>query len=89
MRSTTTKYRVEYTSATWHMSPTCWLISSRDQRHADGRPTETNLRRHVEALEASTRPGGANAHLGALNIRTARLVDQDTGETIARYEVTR
>lgn len=83
--STMSKYRVEYRVRGSHWTPASWLVSSRDQRHADGRPTDENLRRHVEAIEASTRPGGVNAHLGATVILSAKLINQHTDETVAAY----
>lgn len=94
-RSYTSKYRVEYRlvlsvgsdgrqrGVSW--TPASWIVSSRDQRKADGKPTAENLRRHVESIEQSTRPGGVNEHLGSTTIRSAKLVNQDTGETVATY----
>jgi hypothetical protein len=38
-----------------------------------GRPTDANLKLYVERFEASTQPGGANAHLGPTKVRAARI----------------
>lgn len=43
-------------------------------RRTYGRPTPHNLAVHVKAFEASTLPGGANAHLGATRVSMARIV---------------
>ena len=51
-----------------------------------GKPTVANLRREVEAFEASTQLGGVNAHLGPIKVRAAEIIHQKSGETVARLE---
>lgn len=39
-----------------------------------GRPTVANLARYVADFEASTLPGGVNAHLGPTRVVAARIL---------------
>jgi hypothetical protein len=81
-KTTTTKYqiRIEVKSGPGHM-PMSWNCKR------DGRPTEANLRRWVESYEASTRPGGVNAHLGPETITRARILLNDgSGKLVAEYK---
>lgn len=63
----------------WGSTPYGW-----DSKR-EGRPSDATLARHVAAFEASTRQGGANAHLGAATVLRARVVRQSTGETVGVY----
>lgn len=79
-RSTTPTYRLHLTVAgRFTYSPQAW------NSKAYGRPSATTLATQVAAFEASTRPGGCNAHLGAETVLRARVVHQFTGETVATY----
>ncbi len=55
---------------------------------ADGPLTEAGLRAFCERFEASTAPGGVNAHLGRTRILNAVLMDQKLGRRIAGYVAT-
>lgn len=87
-RSVTPAYVVEYeTTGARGFSPICWRVTSSSQIKADGRPTTANLRRHVEAYNASFQPGGVNEHVGA-RIVAAKLVRNDgSHEVVATYRV--
>jgi hypothetical protein len=53
----------------------------------DGRPTAANLQKFVESFEASTRPGGVNAHLGATTVTKAMIMLNDgSRKLVAEYE---
>jgi hypothetical protein len=52
---------------------------------ADGPLTEAGLRAFCERFEASTAPGGVNAHLGQTRILSAALVDQRKAAVLATY----
>jgi hypothetical protein len=70
-------------------TPAPWNVRSQPNRPGYGRPTDANLAAYVARFEASTRPGGVNAHLGAETVRRAwvrRNGAWGTGETVARYE---
>lgn len=51
-----------------------------------GKPTDLNLAAHVAVFEASTAPGGVNAHIGATKVVSAQIVRQSTNETLASYK---
>lgn len=77
--STTPTYRLHLTTTSrFSYSPQAWNVK------AYGRPTDTTLATQVAAFEESTRTG-VNSHLGAETVRTARVVRQSTGETVATY----
>lgn len=67
-RSTTPTYRVEY-----KVDRGFWTTAAWPTKFA-GRPSGANLAKHVAVTEASTQPGGCNAHLGATKILAARIV---------------
>lgn len=52
-----------------------------------GRPTDRNLAKWVEGFEASTRPGGCNAHLRPTVVWSA-VVTRNNGsnEVVAEYK---
>ena len=73
-RILTPRYRVEYLmgpGSPCALTPAAW-----NTMH--GRPTPTNLTRHLRALVASFGPGGANRHVvdqfGSPRLTGARLV---------------
>lgn len=69
-----------------HWGPGEWRARRQGVIPADGKPSEENLKRHVEHYEQSTREGGPNAHLGKTVILSARIVDQQTGMVVAEYK---
>jgi hypothetical protein len=76
----TTAYVVEIDTPGYRYTPAPWRT-----RQA-GRPTTANLAAHVEAFEASTEPGGCNAHLGATRVTSARIRrNQLRGVVVASY----
>jgi hypothetical protein len=91
-RSTTPRYVVAirasssgktYTRSTWQVR------AGNGRTRGDGKPSRENLTKWVRTLEASMRPGGVNAHLGADTIHAASVIDQTTGETVAMYHYLR
>ena len=50
-----------------------------------GRPTDASLAEYVRQFEASTEPGGVNAHLGREFVTSAYVKRQRTGERVATY----
>lgn len=79
-RTITPRYRVELRVPGFHFTPAGW-----DGKHC-GRPSDASLRAYVLAFEASTQPGGINAHLGPTTIERARVVRQSDDTIVARYE---
>jgi hypothetical protein len=71
MRDTTTKYQVRLKVSGYGFPPMSWNCKR------DGRPTAANLKKFVESFEASTRKGGANAHLGATTVSRAAICLND------------
>jgi len=86
-RSTTPKYRVEVVpaDASLRLTPSAWRVGKDRQIPGNGKPTLSNLTNYINALEASTLPGGSNAHLGFMPIAEARIVDQFTGQLMAHW----
>lgn len=78
-RVVTPAYRIEFRVAGAHWTPSAW------NGKRDGRPTDAKLADHVAALEASTRPGGVNEHLGETVVFSARVVRQSNDEVVASY----
>ena len=74
----TPAFVVEYRTVGGGITEYCWRSRAIGQVPADGRPTEKNLRRHVEGLAASFQPGEANDHVGkaypSMRILGANLV---------------
>jgi hypothetical protein len=79
MRDTTPTYVVMIHVPGVRYTPAAWNC------RRDGRPTEANLRKYVESFEASTRPGGANAHLGEETVAFARLMRNDGSREVVAY----
>lgn len=87
MRDTTPTYVVRIFDGRYGYTPSAWRVTSKTQVRADGRPTADNLKRYVESFEASTRPGGANAHLGETKILRATITRNFPGaQPVATYE---
>lgn len=79
-RSVKSKYAVRMTVAGFGITPACW------NSQQAGRPTAENLRRYVAAFEASTEPGGCNAHLGVTKVLEADIRENEfMGAVVARY----
>lgn len=78
-RTVTPTYRLDFTVNDWYITPQGW-----DGRRY-GRPTNQSLRRWIADFEASTQPGGANAHLGPLTVRSAWVTRQATHERMADF----
>jgi hypothetical protein len=85
MRDTTPTYVVQISDGVHYYTASAWRVTSRTQVRADGRPTTANLKRYVESFEASTRPGGVNAHLGETTVKRARINHNITGTLVAEY----
>jgi hypothetical protein len=87
-RDRTSKYAVTLTAPGYAFTPSLWLV------RRDGRPTDANLARYVASFEASTGPGGPNAHLGAQQMTSATVrvisavirLNQAGGSVVARYQ---
>lgn len=67
-------------------TPGEWRVRARRSVPGMGTPNAVNLKAHVAFVEASTQPGGVNAHLGATKILSAKIVDQWSGETVATFQ---
>jgi hypothetical protein len=78
-RSITPTYRIEFRLAGSYWTPSGWNVKR------DGRPTDERLAQYVADLEASTREGGVNAHLGEQVVLSAKVVRQSSGEIVASY----
>ena len=52
---------------------------------AHGTPNAKNLAAYVAKFEASTAPGGVNAHLGVTKVLSAKIVRQADHEILATY----
>jgi hypothetical protein len=75
-RITTPKYAVEFFEVHTASGPTHWTPMGWNSKQA-GRPTPANLAKFIDGYEASTRPGGVNAHIGPTVIGEARIVRND------------
>jgi hypothetical protein len=86
--SRTVRFTVHYSVDHGVWTPGEWRMRPRfnGQAPAHGQATPENLKKHVEHVEASTQPGGVNAHIGVTKILSARIVDNFTGETLATYK---
>ncbi len=79
MTSRTPAYRVHLHVKGVHYTPAAW-----NSKHS-GRPSDAALAAYVESFEASTRPGGVNAHLGPETVLSAKVIRQATGDVVATY----
>ncbi len=68
-----------------YCTPAEWRTKARVNAPAHGKPTDANLKLYVEMFEASTQPGGCNAHLGATVVFSAKITDHRSGVTKATY----
>lgn len=86
-KSRAVTYRLEIRVASGaRYTPMEWRV--RDSRTAGrgcGKPTSENVGRWVAGFEESMRTG-PNRHLGADTVTFARIIDQRTGEVVARWE---
>lgn len=80
------RFIVQYTVGRGFWTPSEWRVRARGVVPGMGRPTLVNLKKQVTLAEASTQPGGVNAHLGITKITSAKIIDQDSGETLATYQ---
>lgn len=68
-------------------TPCEWRTRSKPNAPSHGQPNAENLKAWVARFEASTQPGGPNAHLGAQKVASAFIRDQRSGEIVATYGV--
>lgn len=83
-RSISSTHRVEVTG--W--SASCWNTKDRPAYRitADGPATDAGLAAWMDRYLASTQPGGCNEHLAKFTRpRSARIVNQNTGEVVATW----
>lgn len=62
--TSTPKYVVRVDVLGFYCTPMEWRVRAKFGAAGYGAPTAANLRKFVEASNASTEPGGVNAHLG-------------------------
>lgn len=79
MSTPTFRIETRYVGGRFSTTPEAWPT-----KHL-GRPTPYALGQWVALTEQSTKPGGVNAHLGPMTVRSARVVRQSTGEVVAQY----
>lgn len=84
-KSKTVRYVVSVTADRGVWTNAEWRSKVRGTLPGFGRPTAENLRNYCVALERSTSAGGVNAHLGATQILSARVVDTATDDILATY----
>lgn len=85
-RSYTPRYVCEIVVPGTYHTPMSWDVKSRYGARGYGKPTDANLKKYVEGFEASTKPGGVNAHLGETIVTSARIIDQFEGGVVATYK---
>ena len=79
-RDATSKYAIQLVVPGYRYSPACWNC------RRNGRPTAANLIRYIESFEASTRPGGCNAHLGETRVSSAYIrLNEYAGQVVASF----
>jgi hypothetical protein len=71
-RSVTPKYAVEFSGVSSNGKPVRWTPQGWNSKQA-GRPAPHTLAAFVKGYEASTLPGGVNAHLGVTRIAAAQI----------------
>lgn len=81
-RTATSKYAVSITVPGYRYTLAAWRCNQ------SGRPTQANLAKYVHAFEASTKPGGCNAHLGEQHVTSAYIKVNSgyDGAIVARYD---
>jgi len=95
-RSITPKYRIEY----YYRQPSngqiiqvkaCWTVKSNNANiPADGKPTDKNVEKYVQAYNNSLKSDGVNKHvsqsLGYMPMaHKAELIEQATGNVVAKW----
>lgn len=86
---TTPAYRIESQARSPRVvsTPMEWRSRSTRLRTGYGAPTDANLERFVQKMNATMDPGGCNAHLGPNHhIVSARVVRQSDGKVMATYQ---
>ncbi len=63
-------------------TPSEWRTRTRTNVPAHGKPTVMNLLAYISVFEESTKPGGANAHLGETKVTMAFIKDQRSGKVL-------
>lgn len=84
-RHSTPAFRLVFTSATNALGRPIGMTAQGWTVKTNGRPTAASLAKYIAALEASSLPGGCNAHCGAMYVNRASLVRQASGEVVATY----
>lgn len=84
-RTITPTFRVEYLAVRLRDGRRFRQSQAWPTKHA-GRPSDDTLAGFVEVHEASTAPGGVNAHLGHELISEARVIRQSSGAVVAAYQ---
>lgn len=79
MSSSIVPFVIRYTVDNGKWTPGAW------RSKFNGRPTAKNLAAYVESMQASTLPGGCNAHLGATTILSATVTRQSDGAVVASF----
>jgi len=79
-KSIKSKYALQIKSD-GYFTPMCWFVNQ------NGKPTQANLEKWVDAYHASLKPGGANAHLsngpkGMPILNSAKIVTNDRNKTV-------
>ena len=84
-RSRAVRYVVHFNVDRGFWTPSEWRARREHQIPGYGAPTNENLAKHIAVVERATLPGGVNEHIGPTKILNARIVDQNTGQTVAEY----
>jgi len=66
-------------------TPSTWNVKGKYGAKGQGKPTEANIAKYVQASEESCRPNGINEHLGIFSYLRAWIVDQQTGDIVAQW----
>jgi hypothetical protein len=85
-RSFAVRFSVHFRLANYQQwTPHEWVVR-KSSRHAVpyGKPTSENLEKYCQVYENSTLPGGVNERLGRVRILESWIVDNNTGQVLAR-----
>ena len=77
---------MEMTIDNGRCTPMGWDVNGRHGYQGKGKPNAENLKKYVEAFEASTKPGECNGHLGVTKVLAAQIVKQSTDDVVATYK---
>jgi hypothetical protein len=66
-------------------SPMIWRVKRRGKTPGYGQPTDANLAKYIADFEQDCLTG-VNQHLGAQKVKRATIINQTTGDVVARYE---